>query len=77
MVRRPVGAGVNAAVGRRPLQVAASPEAVGLRLALVAAATAATATGAAAAHSHLVPLVAVAVAPAGRRAGQRVAAGVS
>lgn len=69
VVRGPVGAGVDAAVGRRPLQVASPAQSVGLRLTLVAAR--------ASARSHFVPLVAVAVAPAGSCAGQRVTAGVA
>lgn len=69
VVRRSVRAGVDAAVSRRPLQVASSPQAVGLGVALVAAG--------ASARSHLVPLVAVAVAAAGSRAGQSVAARVA
>ena len=64
-----VRAGVDAAVGRRPLEVASSSQAVGLALALVAAG--------ASARSHFVPFIAVAVAPAGRCAGQSVTAGVA
>lgn len=69
VVRGSVRAGVNAAVGRRPLEVAPSAQAVGLRLTLVS-------TGASA-RSHFKPFIAVAVAPAGRRAGESVTAGVA
>lgn len=69
VVRGPVRAGVDAAVGRRPLQVTSPSQAVGLGVALVSAG--------ASAHSHFVPLIAVAVATAGRRAGESVAARVA
>lgn len=61
----PVGGGIDAAVGRGALKVASSTQAVGLGVSGVSRASGA----------HVVPLV-IAVGTTGRRAGQRVAAGV-
>lgn len=69
VVRGSVRAGVNAAVGGRPLEVSSPAQAVGLRFTLVAAGGPTC--------PQLKPLIAVAVSAAGSCAGQSVAAGVT
>lgn len=69
VVRGSIRAGVNAAVGRRPLEITSSSQAVGLCVTLVP-------TGASTC-SHFIPFVTVTVAPAGSCAGQSVTAGVT
>lgn len=61
VVRGSIRACVNAAVGRGPLEVATSSQAIGLSFTLV--------TTGASTRSHFVPFIAVAVAPAGSCAG--------